>query len=113
MANQNDLDMLDEYDFSGGVRGKYAKRYRDTAGMNKTLFEDLTQSLKEAAAIRRGELAPGWVTEINVPDVMVVDSRLFKRKLKLNPQEKSNVKRILSTLWLISHSSSIRSVISK
>lgn len=29
MANQNDPDLLDEYDFSGGVRGKYAKRYRE------------------------------------------------------------------------------------
>lgn len=26
---KNDPDMLDEYDFSGGVRGKYAKRYRE------------------------------------------------------------------------------------
>ena len=24
---RNDPDMLEEYDFSGGVRGKYAKRY--------------------------------------------------------------------------------------
>lgn len=29
MTNQNDSDMLDNYDFSGGVRGKYAKRYRE------------------------------------------------------------------------------------
>ncbi|RJQ49744.1 MAG: hypothetical protein C4530_22895 [Desulfobacteraceae bacterium] len=26
---KNDPDMLEEYDFSGGVRGKYAKRYED------------------------------------------------------------------------------------
>jgi len=26
-ARQNDSDMLEEYDFSKGVRGKYAKRY--------------------------------------------------------------------------------------
>ncbi len=26
---QNDPDMLDEYDFSGGVRGKYAKKYAE------------------------------------------------------------------------------------
>ena len=26
---KNDLDMLKEYDFSGGVRGKYAKRYAE------------------------------------------------------------------------------------
>jgi len=25
----HDPDMLDEYDFSGGVRGKYAKRYAE------------------------------------------------------------------------------------
>jgi hypothetical protein len=27
--NINDNDMLDEYDFSKGVRGKYAKRYAE------------------------------------------------------------------------------------
>ncbi len=26
---QNDPDMLEEYDFSGGVRGKYARRYAE------------------------------------------------------------------------------------
>jgi hypothetical protein len=26
---QNDPDILEEYDFSGGVRGKYAKRYAE------------------------------------------------------------------------------------
>jgi len=26
---KNDPDLLDEYDFSGGVRGKYAKRYAE------------------------------------------------------------------------------------
>jgi predicted nucleotidyltransferase len=32
--------------------------------MDKILFEDLTQSQKEAVAIRRGESAPGRVTEV-------------------------------------------------
>ena len=27
--NQNNTEMLDEYDFSKGVRGKYAKRYAE------------------------------------------------------------------------------------
>ena len=27
--SRNDPDMLPEYDFSGGVRGKYAKRYAE------------------------------------------------------------------------------------
>ncbi len=38
MNNQNDSDMLDEYDFSGGVRGKYAKRYRE--GTNLVRLDD-------------------------------------------------------------------------
>lgn len=29
MNNKKDPDMLDEYDFSSGVRGKYAQRYRE------------------------------------------------------------------------------------
>lgn len=40
MANQNDPDMLDEYDFSGGVRGKYAKRYREGTNLVR-LDEDV------------------------------------------------------------------------
>ena len=28
-VNQQDPDLLDEYDFSEGVRGKYAQRYRE------------------------------------------------------------------------------------
>ena len=38
MASQNDPDMLDEYDFSGGVRGKYAKRYKE--GTNLIRLDD-------------------------------------------------------------------------
>ena len=38
MANQNDPDLLDKYDFSGGVRGKYAKRYRE--GTNLVRLDD-------------------------------------------------------------------------
>lgn len=30
---QNDPDMLEEYDFTGGVRGKYAKRYAEGANV--------------------------------------------------------------------------------
>jgi len=30
---KNDLDMLEEYDFSGGVRGKYANRYAEGTNM--------------------------------------------------------------------------------
>ena len=30
---RSDPDMLEEYDFSGGVRGKYAKRYAEGANV--------------------------------------------------------------------------------
>lgn len=29
MNNKNDDEMLEEYDFTGGIRGKYAKRLRE------------------------------------------------------------------------------------
>ena len=44
--------------------------------MDKTLFESLKQGLKEAAAIRRGELAPGCVTEISTPDAKTVRAKI-------------------------------------
>jgi hypothetical protein len=31
--SRNDPDMLEEYDFSGGVRGKYVKRYAEGANV--------------------------------------------------------------------------------
>ena len=34
---KNDPDLLEEYDFSGGVRGKYAKRYAE--GTNVVLID--------------------------------------------------------------------------
>jgi hypothetical protein len=34
---KNDPDMLEEYDFSGGVRGKYASRYEE--GTNVVVIE--------------------------------------------------------------------------
>jgi len=44
--------------------------------MDNTLFESLKQSLKDAAAIRRGELAPGSVTEISAPDAKSVRAKV-------------------------------------
>ena len=38
MASQDDREMLDEYDFSSGVRGKYAQRYRE--GTNLVRLDD-------------------------------------------------------------------------
>ncbi|MBI4792929.1 MAG: hypothetical protein HY789_09460 [Deltaproteobacteria bacterium] len=36
-AMENDPDMLEEYDFSKGIRGKYAKRY--AAGTNVVVID--------------------------------------------------------------------------
>jgi len=39
-SNQSDPDMLSEYDFSKGIRGKYVERLRDGSNMVK-LDEDV------------------------------------------------------------------------
>lgn len=44
--------------------------------MDKTLFDDLTQSLKEAVAIRRGEMAPGRVLEVPAPDAKAIRAKI-------------------------------------
>jgi putative transcriptional regulator len=44
--------------------------------MDKALFESLKQSLKEATSIRRGELAPGRVTEIGTLDAQSVRAKI-------------------------------------
>ena len=45
-------DILPRYDFSGGVRGKYAGRYRE--GTNVVLLEpDVAQRFPDAASVNR------------------------------------------------------------
>lgn len=44
--------------------------------MDKTLFDDLKQSIKEAAAIRRGELTPVRVTEVQAPDAKAIRTKV-------------------------------------
>ena len=47
---QNDSDMLKEYDFSKGVRGKYAKRYAE--GTNVVVIEpDVAQYFPDHATV--------------------------------------------------------------
>lgn len=49
-ARRNDI--LPEYDFSGGVRGKYARRFRERT--NLILLEpDLAQRFPDSAAVNR------------------------------------------------------------
>lgn len=60
--SERDPDMLDEYDFSGGVRGKYAERY--ASGTNVVVLdpdvakifsdsESVNQALRALAGIIR------------------------------------------------------------
>lgn len=44
--------------------------------MDNSLFDDLKQSLKEAVAIRRNELAPSRVTEVHAPDVKSIRAKV-------------------------------------
>lgn len=44
--------------------------------MDKSLFEDLKQSLKEAAAIRRGAASPSRVTELHAPDAKAIRAKV-------------------------------------
>jgi hypothetical protein len=51
---QSDPDMRDEYDFSGGVRGKYAERYRQ--GTNVRLLDsDLAARFKTSEEVNRAQ----------------------------------------------------------
>ncbi len=44
--------------------------------MDKTLFDDLKQSLKEASAIRRGNLAASRVTKVHAPDAKAIRTKV-------------------------------------
>lgn len=50
--SRRDPDMRPEYDFSGGVRGKYAARYRE--GTNVVLLDpDIASAFKSSKAVNR------------------------------------------------------------
>lgn len=48
-AMQPDSDMLDEYDFSAGARGKYAERY--ASGTNVVLDPDVAAAFPSERAV--------------------------------------------------------------
>ena len=65
---QNDPDMLEEYDFSGGIRGKYAKRYSEGTNVVVVdpdvaeLFPDhdsVNDALRHMAAVIRRQRKTG------------------------------------------------------
>ena len=59
-SNQHDPDMLDEYDFSKGVRGKYADRYH--AGTNLVrLDDDVAEMFPDAKSVNDALRALGKI----------------------------------------------------
>jgi hypothetical protein len=50
--HNEDVEMLDEYDFSGGVRGKYADRFTD--GSNVIVLEpDVAEIFPDSDSVNR------------------------------------------------------------
>ncbi len=50
--NKKNSDMLSEYDFSGGVRGKYAKRYQE--GSNVIILDrDVAKVFHDRESVNR------------------------------------------------------------
>jgi hypothetical protein len=51
-SNERDPEMLDEYDFSGGVRGKYATRFAQ--GSNVVVIDpDVAQVFADSESVNR------------------------------------------------------------
>lgn len=54
---EDELEMRDEYDFRGGVRGKYAERY--ARGTNVVLLDpDVAEIFPDSAAVNRALRMP-------------------------------------------------------
>ena len=51
-SSDDDIEMRDEYDFRGGVRGKYAERY--ARGTNVVLLDpDVAEVFHDSASVNR------------------------------------------------------------
>jgi hypothetical protein len=60
--NERDPDMLDEYDFSGGVRGKYAERY--ARGTNVIVLDpDVAKVFSDAESVNQALRALAGIIE--------------------------------------------------
>ena len=49
----SDLEMLDEYDFSGGVRGKYVDRFPKGSKVVVVLEPDVAEIFKDSESVNR------------------------------------------------------------
>ena len=51
--NNSETEMLDEYDFSGGVRGKYVNRFPKDSNVVVVLEPDVAQVFKDSEAVNQ------------------------------------------------------------
>jgi hypothetical protein len=63
-TSKNDPDMLDEYDFSHGVRGKYAKRYQEGVNIVK-LDDDVAKIFPDAKSVNEALRALGSIIRLH------------------------------------------------
>ena len=59
-SNQHDPDMLDEYDFSESVRGKYARRYYADKNLIR-LDDDVAEMFPDAKSVNEALRALGKI----------------------------------------------------
>ena len=62
MVNQQDPDLLDEYDFSKGVRGKYAQKYREGTNIVR-LDDDVAKIFPDAKSVNAALRALGKIID--------------------------------------------------
>ena len=62
VLNQQDPDLLDEYDFSKGVRGKYAQRYREGTNIVR-LDDDVAKIFPDAKSVNAALRALGKIID--------------------------------------------------
>ena len=60
VANQQDPDLLDEYDFSEGIRGKYTQRYREGTNIVR-LDDDVAKIFPDAKSVNSALRALGKI----------------------------------------------------
>ena len=53
LNKDRDTDMLDEYDFSGGVRGKYVDRFPKGSNVVVVLEPDVAQVFKDSESVNQ------------------------------------------------------------
>ncbi|AOY80590.1 hypothetical protein BJP36_12330 [Moorena producens JHB] len=62
--NQQDQDRLDEYDFSKGIRGKYAQRYSEGSNIVK-LDDDVAEMFPDQKSVNDALRALANIISIN------------------------------------------------